>query len=259
MSSWRRLRKITGLVLKPVPGIWNRGQSILAALLLVAPSAAPLLHTVWTDVWAVRTGLQVSAVILIALLVRACFRLQTVNDEIMDGRPKLIAKGLSFVDDQPIVNMRTGQIIGKPVFYHLKIENAPTGMVDRHTARKVAGTVVLSNEAGTVVCERKLHRWEQQPSPAEAGKSADLLQALDIPPSGIECKLDIAMKYVDEADFYTPTNQSVQYQGYRDPRYRFGPGVYIAAVRLSGENISTDVRCKIVNKGKGSNLEIGLL
>lgn len=76
-------------------------------------------------------------------------------------------------------------------------------------------------------------------------------------------KLDIAMKYDDEDEFYTPNNDTIFREiygwglhGWREEEFKFPPGKYIAVVRLRGRNVVIDIRCLIVNKGKGSKLEI---
>lgn len=251
MSICRRFWRILGLTFRPIPGFWDKGQTIITILLIIAPSATPVLTSAQTDLLTINRGLEISAVMLILLLFVASYQLQKQLDDALDGTPKLVCKGVASNANQPVQNSQTGQIYGTPVFYHLRVENMPTGKVDRHTARKIAGTVEMFDGSNHSLCPRKLHRWEQQPGPAEAGKSADLMQPLDIPPSGVECKLDIGMKYTDENDFYTPTNESTQYLGFRDPRYKFGPGTYIASVRLSGENVDTLFHCKIINGGRG--------
>jgi hypothetical protein len=252
---WQRARRVVVHILRPIPGLWDAGQTVITLLLLIVPSVAPLLTQLWSDAWTLRRGVAISAVMLILLLFVACYRVQKELDDARDSIPKLVCKGVSFIN-QPIKNMQTGQVVGMPVFYHLRFENIPTGTVDRHTARKVGGTVELFGSDGALICERKLHRWENQPAPNVAGKSADLMQPLDIPPSGVECKLDIAMKYADEDDFYTPTNDSVNYGGFRDHRYQFRVGEYTASIRLKGENVDAEFKCKIINTGKGNNLRI---
>jgi hypothetical protein len=185
------------------------------------------------------------------------------------GAPRLLCKGVSSIkgaitvyeDDMtssPLVS--TARVVGRPFFYHLKIANEPTGTIERKVAKKVAGRVQMFHENGTPAARERLHRWENSPGPREVGKSADQLVAIDIPPNGIECNLDIAMKYESEDSFYTPNNETAMRiadaPGWREEDFKFPPGIYIAKVHLSGINVVTDLRCQIVNKGVGSKLEI---
>ena len=186
----------------------------------------------------------------------------------MDGAPRLLCTGVSshkgaitvYEDDMtssPLVS--TARVIGRPIFYHLKIANEPTGTVDRKVAEKIAGRVQIFHENGTPAARERLHRWENSPGPKEAGKSADQLVAIDIPPNGVECNLDIAMKYEEEDSFYTPNNETAMrhgQSGWGGEDFKFPPGTYMAKVYLSGTNTVTDLRCQIVNKGVGSKLEI---
>jgi len=185
-----------------------------------------------------------------------------------NGTPRLLCKGVSshpgaitfYEDDMsssPLVT--TARVVGTPVFYHLNIANEPTGTVDRKIAEKVAGRVQVLHENGSPAAKERLHRWWNSPGPREVGKSADQLVAIDIPPNGVECNLDIAMKYEDEDSFYTPNNETAMWHGrsgWREEDFKFPPGIYIAKVHLSGTNVVTDLRCQIVNKGIGSKLEI---
>jgi hypothetical protein len=189
-----------------------------------------------------------------------------------DGSPTLVCKGVSFHENPIVTNLveLTGsppttvlrrELIGVPVFYHLSIVNEPRGMADRKVAEKVAARVRIFHEDGTPAADERLHRWEHSPGPAEVGKEADQKLPLDIPPSGIECKLDIAMKYDDEDEFYTPNNETALrgVPGWRDEEFKFPPGTYIAEIHFRGTNVVSDLRCRIKNKGKGERLEIELL
>jgi hypothetical protein len=252
----RRFWKIGLLALRPIPDFYDRGQTVVTLILVILPSLAPAFYKLSSRLWNTHNGFTVSCAVLALLLIIALYRTQNRLDDVEDGTPKLVCRGTSAERDQPVQNLATGQVTGKPVFYHLKIENRPTGKADRQTARKVAGNVEIYDSTGKVVCGRKLHRWEQQPGPAEVGKMADLKQPLDIPPSGVVCRLDIAMKYTDEEVFYTPTNDSARYPGFRDPGFRFGPGEYAVDVQLCGENVDTSLKCRIKNEGAGKELDI---
>jgi hypothetical protein len=195
-------------------------------------------------------------------------------EEKLDGAPKLVCKGISFhknaisgpeLSGSPAVPTGNMVIIGTPMFYHLHIVNEPTGITDRKVAEKVAGRVQIFHENGTPAANERLHRWEDSPVPndPQVGKMADSMIPRDISPSGVEYRLDIAMKYDDEDDFYTPNNETVFKEvygwgryGWREEEYTFPPGTYIAQIHLSGANVSKNLRCQIVNKGKGSELEI---
>ncbi len=196
------------------------------------------------------------------------FANEDAQQPVLDGAPRLLCKGVSSVkgvitvreDDMsssPLVSR--DRVIGRPFFYHLKIANEPTGTVDRKVAEKVAGRVQIFHENGTPAAKERLHRWETSPGPQEVGKSADQQVAIDIPPNGVECNLDIALKYEAEDSFYTHNNDTAMWHGqsgWRDEEFKFPPGTYIAKVHLSGTNVVTDLRCQIVNKGVGSKLEI---
>jgi hypothetical protein len=189
----------------------------------------------------------------------------------LDGTPKLVCKGVSWHDNPLVRNvLDMGMspagvhpiIVGTPTFYHLNIANEPTGISDRKVADKVAARVQIFHEDGTTpAADERLHRWEDSPGPAEVGKQADRELPLDIPPSGVEYNLDIAMKYDKDDDFYTPNNETVLRGStdWREVEFRFPPGTYIADVHLRGANVATDLRCRIINRGKGEKLEITTL
>jgi hypothetical protein len=190
-------------------------------------------------------------------------------ESLKDGMPTLVCKGVSYYKNPIVANVVEftgspptpivrGEVIGIPVFYHLNIVNEPRGMADRKVAEKVAARVRIFHDDGTPAADERLHRWEHSPGPAEVGKEADQKLPLDIPPSGIECKLDIAMKYEDEDEFYTPNNETAlrNIPGWRDEKFRFPPGTYTAEIHFRGTNVVSDLKCRINNKGKGKMLEI---
>lgn len=244
--------KVLWLAIRPIPG-WH---DILQRLLIVLLIAAPALVGTWTNRLSNVNGLLASAGLLIVALVVAASRLKMERDAILDDMPNLVCKGTSRKENVPIHDGQ-GHVFGAPTFYHLRIANEPKGKASRQSARKVAGTVRILFSDGNEACAGKLHKWEHTFGPAELGKFADLHQAIDIPPSGIEVNLDIGMKYDEDDCFYTPTNETATiHKDFRDARYKFCPGVYFASVRLAGENVETSLRCRIVNKGKNEKLEV---
>ena len=233
---------------------------------MVPPSIAALLKVRWP----LRDALEFSGIFVLVAVTAAAVSLHKQLDDTIDAMPTLICKkptshsqkitmNVMGMAGSPVVPTVISRVVGEPEFYHLPIENRPKGTRVRQTAKSVAGTVEILYQDGGVACARKLHRWEHAPDVTQAGKGADLQQAQDIAPNGIECKLDIAMKYDDEDSFYTPTNESSSYMGFRDPRYKFAPGIYLADIELAGENICTRVRCRIVNAGEGQKLKIDVL
>jgi hypothetical protein len=190
-------------------------------------------------------------------------------DDVLEGVPKLVCKGVSWDDTAIVGNEMELQgspptpilrktIIGVPTFYHLRIANEPTGLINRKVAEKVAARVQLFHENGTPAANERLHRWKDSPGPAEAGKMADRLLPVDIPPSGVEYELDIAMKYDDDDAFYTPNNETVMRRslGWREKDFEFPIGIYIAEIHFRGPNVVSNLKCQMVNKGKGTKLEI---
>jgi hypothetical protein len=231
--------------------MWQR---FLVFLVIAAPMTAS-----WTGRLSGINGYLASAGLLVIALLVAASRLKIKLDSILDDMPNVVCKGTSRKDDVAIHDNR-GHIYGKPAFYHLRIANEPKGRTSRQTARKVAGRAAILFSDGTEACAGKLHRWEHTFGPAEVGKFADLYQATDIPPNGVEVSLDIAMKYDEDECFYTPTNETAtMFPDFRDTRYKFAPGVYLATIRLSGENVDTSLRCRIVNRGKNEKLEVTFL
>lgn len=251
-SAWSRICKLLGFIFRPIPDWYDRGQTVVTVIITLLPSGVPLLYGAWN--WAFRRGLAFSGIIFVLLLFLACYRLQKQFENAMDAIPKLSIAQCTYYAT-PIFNMQSGGIVGLPTFYHANIINEPRGIADRKLAKNVAGRVQIKREDGSIVCKYKLHRWEHAPEFADVGRKANLSQHEDLLPNGIEYKLDIAMKYDNEECFYTPTNDSAvsnHAPGFRDKRYEFSPGIYIAEIRLSGENVDTYLKCRIINPGQGN-------
>lgn len=186
------------------------------------------------------------------VLIRKCGK--TVSES-----PLLVPIGVS-KNENVAIHDAVGKVFGRPTFYHLKIANRPTGTHVRPTARKVAGRIQICDLAGKAKGEERLTRWKHSPGPLEAGKSADLQQAEDLHPSGIEYYLDIAMKYDEDDEFYTPNNDTaLTHPDFRDPKIAFGKGHYVARIELAGENVKTTISCRIHNPGKGKPLTLELV
>lgn len=234
------------------------GQRLLLILAVLAPTLAGAISgfAEWINLSFAR-GVLYSVCLLGLLLFIAAYRLQNQIDDMRDSVPRLVYTGTSY-DTVPIRNLATGAIYGIPTFYHVGVANKPRGQIDKQVAKMVAGMVEILSADKAQVCPPKLHRWRHSAGPAEVGKSADILQSQDIQPNEIEVLLDIAMKYDDEDEFYTPTNDTVVkgYRGWRDDRYRFAKGEYIARIRLVGSNVDRVIKCNIVNRGKGARLQI---
>jgi hypothetical protein len=66
------------------------------------------------------------------------------------------------------------------------------------------------------------------------------------------------MKDDDDDSFHTPNNETVLKGSpdWKEEEFKFPPGKYIANVHLRGANVVTNLRCQIVNKGRGSKLII---
>lgn len=171
-----------------------------------------------------------------------------VLEEILNSAPRLIARRIS--DSRTNIDAD---------FYHLRIANDPTGTQRRQTAEKVAGTVEIRDEHGTVVAPIRVHRWAASPFIPGFPEKSDLQLPIDIDANGMEHSLDIAHKWEDESDFFTHNNESVAKYGYKDPNYKFGPGTYVAAIKITGKNTSADFRCKIINRGPHSKLDIAVI
>lgn len=266
----RRLVRILWLALRPIPRWKDTMQSIVSFLVIIAPTLAGIFRKLkGPEGWTLRDGFFASIGLFAVAVAVAAYRIQEKLDDILEGVPKLVCKGASFHDNpivrnsmemegSPAVPVLRSRIVGTPTFYHLRITNEPTGVIDRKVAEKVAARVQVFHENGTPAAKERLHRWEHSPGPAEAGKSADQLLPLDIPPSGIECNLDIAMKYDEDDSFHTPNNETVMRGSpdWREEDFKFPPGIYVAEIRFRGANVVSNLKCQIVNKGKGSKLEI---
>jgi hypothetical protein len=222
-----------------------------------------------TPKWGAKTWLIGLLVITVLAILEGSYQYAHRLQLRLDGAPKLVCKGVSShgnplvmneveMTGSPLVATTRQRIVGTPTFYHMKIANEPVGTIDRKTAEKVAARVQVFHENGTPAADERLHRWEDSPGPVEAGKQADRMVPLDIPPSGVEYNLDIAMKYENDDAFYTPNNETALQgiPGWREKQFEFPPGTYIAKIRLQGTNVVSEIECRIVNKGKGSQLEI---
>jgi hypothetical protein len=141
-------------------------------------------------------------------------------------------------------------------FYHLRIANEPNGIVERETAERLAGTVQICDENGIPLGPERVHRWAASAQIPGYPSKADLDLAIDIDPNGISHLFDIALKYEEDAKFYTHNNQSVAQHGYRDPQFGFGPGTYIAVIKIKGKNAIAIFRCRILNPGANRKLTV---
>ena len=242
---------VTGGVLIGVLGLWqNTGHSVPPTLYWAIALSALLLagYKAWNDkakaLYAATQQLNAAPKLI---CTGASSQKQTIWEEGLTGSPAV----------------PTGQmvVVGTATFYHLKIANEPAAALNRMVAEQVAARVQLFGADGSPAAAERLHRWEDSPGPAEVGKQADRLVSLDIPPNGIEYKLDLAMKYAEDRCFHTPNNETVLrgVRDWREPEFRFGPGTYTARIHLRGSNVSADMKCLIVNRGCDSTLEIKLL
>lgn len=105
----------------------------------------------------------------------------------------------------------------------------------------------------------RVHRWSASPFIPGFPDKSDLQLPIDIDANGMEHGFDIVHKWENEADFFTHNNQSVALYGYRDPNYKFGTGTYIAKIGIKGTNTTAKFKCKIVNRGANTKLEISML
>lgn len=144
-------------------------------------------------------------------------------------------------------------------FYHLKIANDPTGTLNRQTAEKVVGTVQICDQYGQPLAPARVHRWAASPYIPGFPNASDLQLPIDIDANGIEHSFDVVLKFEEESEFFTHNNESVARYGYKDPNYKFGPGTYIANIDIKGKNIAAKFRCKIVNLGANSKLDVSVL
>lgn len=262
----KRLVKVLALAIRPIPQLsdsWNIVSGII--IFIIGPQAVASLIPATST----RARFEIALLAALIAILAAAYRIQKALDDTLTGLPKLVCKRVTH-RPSPIIRRSVDttsspvtvrqEIVGMPVFYHLNIANEPTGMSDRRTAEKVAGRVQIFHEAGEPAANERLHRWADSPGPGDpgAGKQADRLLPLDIPPSGVEYKFDIAMKYDDDDAFYTPNNETVLAGSldWREDDFKFPPGNYVANVRLQGPNVVTLMRFRIVNKGSGSRLLI---
>ena len=186
--------------------------------------------------------------VLSLLLFVALYKLQEQIDAEHDSAPNLVVRVSS--------PLRTN--VGAD-FYHLNIANVPKGIFARQTAEKVAGTVEICAEDGQPLRPPRVHRWAASPQIPGLPQVADLQLPIDIDPNGVEHRLDIVLKFDGDSDFYTHNNESVAKYGFKDPEYRFGPGPYIANIRIQGKNAAARFSCRIVNSGANSKLSITLI
>jgi hypothetical protein len=191
---------------------------------------------------------------LLALLLsggQSFYALKRENKELRDkvfSAPQLAAQGIS----------STATNVGAE-FHHIKIANLPKGSLGRQTAEKVAGTVEICDENGKSLALRRIHRWAGSPQVPGFPYVADLQLPIDIEPNGISHPLDVVLKFDGDLDFFTHNNESVAKYGYRDPNYQFPPGTYIASISVSGKNVVAQFRCRIINRGRNTKLDVQLL
>ena len=230
------------------PWLVGSGQTLTTVLILFCPTLAPLLATAWSYVWTLSKGLCVSGAIFVALLIIACFRLQSRIDEDHNSAPNLIARGTSYL----ITNVGAD-------FYHLRIANDPVGILDRQTAQRLAGTVQICDAGGKPMVPARVHRWAASPQNIPLPQVADSQLPIDIEPNGMEHLFDVALKFEGDSAFFTHNNESVSKYGYRDPSYGFEPGIYIAVISIQGLNTRATFRCKIVNLGAAHKLDVQVM
>jgi hypothetical protein len=246
----KRLGRVLWFILQPLPH-WSdavgRITPYVSLVGILFPTLRPLYdkYAAQQHHWTVMQGVIFSCAAFGLLALFGAYRLQMQVDSEHDSMPRLVQCGTS--------DMRTN--VGAD-FYHLRVANEPKGIAGRETAKRLAGTVQICDENEIPLGPERIHRWAASAQIPGYPSKADLDLAIDIDPNGIPHLFDIALKFQEDAEFYTHNNQSVAQQGYRDPQFRFGPGTYIAVIKIKGSNANATFRCRIVNPGMNRKLTV---
>ena len=97
-------------------------------------------------------------------------------------------------------------------------------------------------------------RWTESELPV-AGKLPQLTMDLEV---DNQRQIAIAVKEIDRPEPYLFNNDSYRFldQRLQNPAWHFGPGVYTAHVRVSGEGVKKLFWCRFENLGTGRSLKV---
>jgi hypothetical protein len=99
-------------------------------------------------------------------------------------------------------------------------------------------------------------RWSDsnQPRLFPVGLVAPEASTIDIP-IGVRRRLDLVIKYDQEAECFGFNNESYRFQLGRNPSWRLEPGDYLMRVRFRGSNVDREFNIRFRNPEAGRDLE----
>ena len=209
----------------------------------------------------------IGAFCVIALLFNLCaapFRIyrddqETITSlrkerlEIEQAKPCIKIKK-TFVDCRPLVNRKSGQVIGTPFFAHVIFVNEPANAVPNAVAKDVIATISYCDDTGKEIASVN-GRWGDSPQPTDPFNPM-----IDLVPAefkiGLPRELNIALKYPEDDSCYGFHNGSYFQPEWRDPSLKLLGEEYEVKVLLRGPWVDETYTFFLRNLGKGKSLEI---
>jgi len=147
------------------------------------------------------------------------------------------------------------QVSDSPWLTRLTFSNEPDASGSGVTASKVSGHIEFYDAARDRFLFGMISQW----SDGDVGKAIGAGEKqVDIPPDGVPCYLNVALKY-DEDDECYGINQDTAARApvdWRDQQRKLEHGLYTIKVLLHGENVAETFWFGLINRGSGQRVRI---
>ncbi len=198
--------------------------------------------------------------LIVGLIIAPFFafhKIQTKLNRIENARPNIVVLGIKNVST-PIMNLKTHEILGVPVFTQVLFANDYLNPLQAVDATNVVGRIDIYGEDGKHLFSL-IGRWSETKEEASGGQPTEMEQ-ITIAPNRRPCPMDIALKYQEDEKGYVHNNESRRRapSDWRDENKPLPPGNYSVQIRLQGNNVDSICRFTFVNKGIGNDIESGV-
>lgn len=242
---------------------------LLAGLLAIIFGAIIYYHPTWGGtmnvlLWAIPLSVFVVAIVVGFLcapyytykeLERKRDGIQSELNQIKDARPNIELVGTENIKTA-IRNVRTGEILGEPVFTQVKFANNPATPLQAVDAPNVAAHIEILDKSGHLLFNM-IGRWSETKEEALGARPPEMEQ-ISIPANGRPNPLDIVLKYHEDHDCYGHNNTSRRLapNDWRDEEKKLPVGTYFVEVHLQGSNVDKVFSYGFVNRGPGTDIEL---